>query len=322
MAVPTLACRARRAPEPASLHDRERPHRPHVDLGVGRGHARGPPDVQGRRRPPGRGPRPHLHRQLGQLLPLGHGDVARAVRPHPRPRGRRALGRHGRPVGGAGLQPAGRRVRVPAAPLRPALPGPSTWGSRPGSATTSTRSGTPGPSRSCWRPRGSAPTCSCGPVRTRRPSPPPPSAGAAPTAPSSPRTGSPSTTPPRAGPRSETLRTRAAELLERSEELGHPPDGLLRGGRPRRRADPPGHGDRARARGRARGRRRLRGPRRVLRGPRGHAGPAGRPAGGGRASCSGTPWAATRCTPTSSWPTRGRRTRWSPPRPSPRCAVS
>ena len=92
-------------------------------MGLGRGDARGPPDVPGRRRPPGRGPRAALHGQLGQLLPLGPRDVPGAVRPHPPARRRRTLGGHRRAVGRTRLQPPCGRVGLPAVPLRPALPG-------------------------------------------------------------------------------------------------------------------------------------------------------------------------------------------------------
>ena len=121
--LPTLRCRAGRTRHPHSLHGRQRAHRPDVDLGLGRGHARGAPDVPSRSRASGRGPWPALHGQLGELLPMGDGHRPRSVRPHPRAGARRSLGGRGRPVGGTGLQPAVRGVGVPPVPLRSALPG-------------------------------------------------------------------------------------------------------------------------------------------------------------------------------------------------------
>ena len=248
---------------------------------MGRGHARGPPDVQSRRRPPRRGPRPHVHRQLGQLLPLGHGDLARAVRPHPHPGGRRALDRHGRPVGGAGLQPARRRVGVPTAPLRAALLGRAPGGHGQDRLQR-------GLVRACGDPPAAA-----GGLGNRR------------LCVHAARSGGEGAPLPRL-PLARHRRHRAPRIshpprllhpeLGRGEgtarpgcraarkERGprHPPDGLLRGGRPRRGADPPGHGDRARARRRVRRSRRLRRPGRVLRAPGRHSGRARGPAGGGR----------------------------------------
>ena len=73
--------------------------------------------------------------------------------------------------------------------------------------------------------------------------------------------------------------------------------------------------------GRARGRRRLRGPRHVLRDPRGRAGPAGRPAGGGGRAAVARRGLLLGPRRPQAGQRGGRRTRWSPPRPSPRCAV-
>ena len=234
---------------------------------------------------------------------------------------RRAMGRHGRPVGGAGLQPAGRRVGVPAAPLRAALPGPAPGGH-----------GQDRLQRRLVRARRVPPAAVGGlgdrrlrvhAARSGREGPPLPRLPLArhrrhraPRVPDPHRL-----LHPELGRGADAAHPggRAART-ERGPR--HPPDGLLRGGRPRRRADPPGHGDRARARGRTRGRRRLRGPRRRT----------SRPSRARRGLVDALPvvegelqWHAVGCYSVHAdlkLANARRRTRWWPPRPSPRCAVS